>query len=122
MKVATGWFDEAVKGESVQRLLAMSDLPFALDWGDEMLTTTGELEELFQLIFTNRIGKPKKVTYTAAFKEYRCEVLPPCIPVSIAVVELHLTEGGRSSIMSIAVSVKNGTYKVVGFDERAIDE
>lgn len=112
--VAENWFKALVLAQSVDSVLNLSDIPFAVD--DKMvINSEKELEELFVGIFTDK-GARKIPQFTANFERQVSKIIEDCIPVDVVIVKISLLSGRfQGDAVLISLSRRDNQFKVVGF-------
>lgn len=116
IEVVSTWISEMFKAESVDVLMRISEVPFALD-RVKVLTNTDELKEVYLSIFENK-GQREKPKYQVQLLSYKSEILESCIPVNVVKVRVWLydEEGDEEGVL-VAVLLKQDEYKIAGFSD-----
>ncbi|PIE51045.1 MAG: hypothetical protein CSA38_00075 [Flavobacteriales bacterium] len=114
-KVLHYWIEEMFKGEDVEGLMSVSDVPFAFD-RKKVIKSRAELKALYHKIFKDR-GKRKVPYYTTEIFEYKDEIIERCIPISIIKAKVMIIENNRREGALASIVFKNNEYKVVGFSD-----
>ena len=116
LAAANGWFETAMKGKDLNRLMQLSDVPFAFD--GEVISSTSSLKKAFQEIFKDK-GQREVPPYTSLVDKTMFSILSPCIPINVTIVKVQLLDddGGVLEEVLFCVQLKNDTYKVTGLSE-----
>lgn len=116
LAAANSWFEVALTGASLSRLMSLSDVPFSFD-GERILATYTELEETFAAVFEEK-GLREVPRYTSFVQSYTMGNALLCIPINAAVVKLQTKDDdGDGKSIIVAVLLKDNTCKVVGFND-----
>jgi hypothetical protein len=114
-KIAKTWFDELAKAENLEKIIEISDVPFALD-RKNVLTKTADLKAFYSKVFKNK-GKRIFPKIRIKILDYKSEILEDYIPISVAKVAVFVGEDEHSEGVILCVSIRNDTYKVIGFSD-----
>jgi hypothetical protein len=116
-KIVEKWVEEMFKAESIDHLMALSDVPFAMD-REKVLTTTDEMWAMYQNIFQNK-GKRPLPRYEIVEMKYKSEIIDYVIPVNtVTVVVLFYDEKGEAGKgIGLCVSIRDNICRVVGFSD-----
>jgi len=109
------WIDELFKGESVDKLFQVSDLPFVRD-GVKILNTDDELRKMYESIFSSK-GKRKIPKYKILFIEHKTEIVDKYLPLNVIKTVVIIGEGEDEESIIIGIAVKGEKYKIVGFKD-----
>ena len=113
--VANLWLEEIFKAEDVEKLMKISDVPFAVGQ-DEVLTHRTDLEKFYKEVFADK-GKRPVPQLDPQVSEYRSEILEECIPLNFVKVEIVVGEEDDRDVVIVCVALKDDEYKVVGFND-----
>lgn len=118
MDVVKIWFEEMIKGSSINRIMQVSDVPFAFD-REKVITTTDELRQsylgLFEEMKANKIPE-----YEVDILDYENQILWGYIPLNFVKVAVTVINSYSGFTVVVCVIIRDNAYKVVGFS--ATDE
>lgn len=111
-EVVNSWFETAMQGKDLNRLMQLSAVPFTIDRG-EVMATEDELRELFLDMFESK-GQRAVPKYTFAIKKSTATLEKGAF-TKIATVELELVdEDGDPVTILFYVQLEGNTCKVAG--------
>lgn len=114
-KVVNYWIEELFKGEDIEGLLKVSEVPFALD-RKRVLKSTEELKAIYNKIIESK-GKRKVPNYTTEIFEYKEEIIDNCIAISVIKAKVITTRNNEREGILVSVLYKNDEYKIIGFSD-----
>lgn len=117
LETVNAWLDEMFEAQDVNRLMELSDVPFALD-REKVLNGKNELREVYLKIFENK-GKRDIPKFDSEILEHKFEIVEDCIPMNFIKVLISIKDEDNDRIKAIliCVSVKDEEYKIVGFSD-----
>lgn len=115
IEVVDCWASEMFKAENIDKLMELSDVPFAYD-RKKIIYNKEELRKHYLDIFDNK-GKRTIPQYETEITAYKSEIIDRCIPLNFVKVMLTVKEGNYTDGAEICVSIRENEYKVVGFSD-----
>ncbi|MCL2328703.1 MAG: tetratricopeptide repeat protein, partial [Bacteroidetes bacterium] len=115
IEIVTIWFEEMRKANDVNRIMQVSDVPFAFN-NERVLSTTGDLREAYSEFFKNK-EQTTIPTYEVEIWDYENRIVWGYIPINIVrvVVMINDEDGDVEEQIVVGVSIRDNTFKVVGF-------
>jgi len=114
IEVVKIWFEESAKANNINRIMQVSDVPFAFDY-ERVITTTNELRESYSEFF-EKVEAKKIPEYEIEILDYDCKILWGYIPLNFVKVAVYATDDNVDFDVTICVLIRDNTYKVVGFN------
>ena len=108
------WFEEMLKASDVNRVMQISDVPFAFD-RERVITTTEELKKSYLGIFENK-GQREIPSYDVEIWSYTSKVYGECFPLNFAKVAVYIGDDYDDGVI-VSVLIRDNTFKVVGFSD-----
>jgi len=116
LEVVDAWIVELLQAENVDKLIQLSDIPFALT-NKKILTSKEELKKIYLQVFNNK-GKQDIPEYESKIIEHKFEILDECIPLNFLKVRVVFKDRDTSENSKIiCLSQKEDGFKVVGIKE-----
>jgi hypothetical protein len=118
VKVVEHWIREMFKAENVSKLMAISEVPFALD-RETVVTTTDELRNAYLKIFEDK-GKRAVPDFRIQTVEYISEILQAVFPLNFVIVSVQVADNQdkyTNDIIEIVVLIRDKTFKIVGVSD-----
>lgn len=113
--IAEKWFTELFKANDIEKLMEISDVPFAFD-RKKIITSTEDLKKAFQEVFDD--GKLGKVpVHKIKYIDCKSETIEECIPINIVRFLVLLGENDNDKGILIALSLRDNNFKVVGLSD-----
>jgi tetratricopeptide (TPR) repeat protein len=113
IEVVKTWFEEMLKASDVNRVMQISDVPFAFD-KERVITTTEELKKSYLEIFEDK-GQQTIPPYEVEIWNYTSKILDGCIPLNFVKVVVFMDDYEDS--IDVSVIIRDNTFKVVGFGD-----
>lgn len=117
LETVNAWVDELFEAKDIDRLIQLSDIPFALD-REKVLSDKNELREVYLKIFDNK-GKRDVPKFDSEILEHKFEIFEECIPLNFVkvLVSIKDEDNDRKKAILICVSIKGEEYRIVGFSD-----
>ena len=110
------WFEELMKAEDVNRVMQVSDVPFAFD-NERVIITANDLKDAYRDIFANK-GQRAVPKYTIEVEEYESRIVwgYPVSSVRVS-VKIDTEDDSVKKIVAVTVLVRDNTFTIVGFSD-----
>jgi len=115
LEVVNTWMSEMFKAEGVDKLMPISDIPFAWDY-KKVLLSREELKEAYMAVFEDKGSRPVP-QYEIMLSEHKVEIVDGVVPLSYVVAEVAIGQGDDKVGIIICISKKEDDYKIVGFSD-----
>jgi len=114
MKVATEWSSMLYNSDSIESLLKISKIPFALD-NKKIIDSKDELKEIYMSILEDK-ARVKLTNIDSEIYGYKYEIIDEFIPINVLHVMLTITENDkeRSDQIVLSVEISGDDFKVIG--------
>ena len=116
VQLASYWFESISKAESIEKIMDISNVPFALD-DKKLLNTYKELWDIYEEVFSSK-GPREIPKYKASIYKTYNEIYENLIPLQYYIIQIDIKEGSYTDdVVMITVAVQNKELKVVGMTD-----